>query len=219
MLKVVTLIATLRAAESEPGLLRSSVTIADTRVALPTEIQTAYPPNDPIVPGRTYTVNELLEHLIVDSDNSANRALSKILGEERMTKVYEDLQLPSQIQTNTYHVTDYSRVFRALYNGTYLSRTLSEQVLRLLSRTTFTQGLVTGVPDGTVVSHKFGVHYILPREGAAPSARELHDCGIVYYPEHPYFLCVMTRGETFEGLERLLASASEIAWQQTALLH
>jgi len=27
---------------------------------------------------------------------------------------------------------------------------------------------------------------------------QLHDCGIVYYPETPYLLCVMTKGWNFE---------------------
>ncbi len=42
---------------------------------------------------------------------------------------------------------------------------------------------------------------------------QLHDCGIVYYPEHPYVLCLMTRGYNWDKLKEVLHQASNIVYQ------
>jgi beta-lactamase class A len=221
MLKVVTLISTLREAETDPKLLHATAYITGKGGVLPTDIQTYYPPKDPVVIGHTYTVDQLLQHLIVDSDNIANNALYEIIGADNINKTYQDLELPTPDEDGAKNYTpqQYSHLFRALYNGTYLSKKISEQVLELLSKTYFDKGLVAGVPTGTIVSHKFGVRNILT-DGAKPTdeptARELHDCGIVYYPNNPYFLCVMTRGKDFPTLEGVIKDISKIAWDEVS---
>lgn len=216
MLKVVTLISTLREAETNPGILKSTAFIKGDNGKLPENVQIYYPPDDPVVAGRSYTVDKLLQHLVVDSDNIANNALYEIIGAEKIDETYRDLEIPTTNSgADNYTPQQYSHLFRAIYNGTYLSRNLSEKVLELLSKTKFDKGLVAGVPEGTTVSHKFGVRNIInagSKPGDKPSARELHDCGIVYYPNNPYFLCVMTRGQEFSALESVIKEVSSITW-------
>lgn len=218
MLKVVTLIATLREAQTNPGILKSTAFIRGEDGKLPENIQKYYPPEDPVVVGQTYTVDELLQSLIVDSDNIANNALYEIIGAENVDKTYRDLELPTlESGADNYTPQQYSHLFRTIYNGTYLSKDLSEKVLELLSKTKFDKGLVAGVPEGTTVSHKFGVRNILEtgsKPTDEPSARELHDCGIIYYPDNPYFLCVMTRGQDFPDLEGVIRDISKITWDE-----
>ena len=48
--------------------------------------------------------------------------------------------------------------------------------------------------------------------GGGTPEHELHDCGIVYYPEHPYFLCVMTRGGDRPKLAAAIADVSKVAY-------
>lgn len=213
MMKVVTLISVLSAAESNPDLLTKGVNIA----SLPAETtknQDLYPPKDPVQEGKTYTVQELLTHLIVQSDNNANIVLENIIGENQIKKVYDDLQIPPPTG-NDYMITSqqYSHLFRVLYGATYLQHNLSEQVLKLLSQTTFTQGIVAGVPEGTQVSHKFG-----ERSQEGSSVHELHDCGIVYYPKNPYFLCIMTKGSDFPTLTNVIKDISNIVWKNKSSL-
>jgi hypothetical protein len=71
---------------------------------------------------------------------------------------------------------------------------------------TFTQGIVAGVPAGTRVSHKFGEF------SAGTNLKQLHDCGIVYKPAHPYILCVMTQGNDFNNLAATIAKISKTVW-------
>lgn len=69
---------------------------------------------------------------------------------------------------------------------------------------------MAGVPPGTTVAHKFGI-YSIP--GTTKTA-QLHDCGIIYRPGRPYFLCVMTEGQdadTLAGAIRQISRAVFLA--------
>ena len=79
--------------------------------------------------------------------------------------------------------------------------------LKLLSKTTYKEGIVKGVPDNFATSHKYGI--FIKDEQTSESEKELHDCGIVYYPEHPYLLCVMTKGTDLSLLQTTIADISE----------
>jgi hypothetical protein len=153
--------------------------------------------------------------LIIDSDNVANAALAQLLGDKKLAQVYEDLRvhLPEENGTG-YTAEEYSHVFRVLFNATYLSRSSSENVLALLTKTNFDNGLIAKLPSAAVVAHKFGIKTVLSDNSTETNPiveyRELHDCGIVYYPDNPYFLCVMTRGENFDTLEEAIQNISKL---------
>ena len=83
---------------------------------------------------------------------------------------------------------------------------MSEKLLSILSKTEYKGGLVAGVPDNIIVSHKFG-------ERVIGDVYQLHDCGIVYYPNNPYLLCVMTKGTEFTKLEKVIQDISGMVYQ------
>lgn len=160
-------------------------------------------------PGKEYTVEELLDMSIIDSDNNATDLLIMQLSEEELRKSYEDLgiDVPVDDPTNyTMNVGVYSSFFRILYNASYLNRDNSEHFLADLSRSTFTQGIVAGIPAGVVVSHKFGEH------SDGTGIQQLHDCGIVYKPGQPYLLCIMTKGKNFDTLASVIRDISTTVW-------
>ncbi len=210
MLKVATLIAYLRKSEVDSSLLSTNVYFAPGSVDLNNSPH--YQPLDPVKPGLRYTSKDLIKSMIVDSDNNATALLTQLMGEESLLKIYGDLKLP-MINAQSFEgisPEEYSRIYRVLYNSTYLSHSLSEEVLDLLSQTNFKNGLVAGVPSGTVIAHKFGEHSFTNTSNK--TVRELHDCGIVYHEHSPYFLCVMTRGTDFTYLESIISNLSEIVW-------
>jgi len=174
-----------------------------------------YKPNDNMVSGH-YPVQDLMKVMIVDSDNGANSAL---LSNESINAEFNDtyklFRLPNPSAASTtpdfMSVRSYSVIFRTLYNATYLSDNSSEQVLSLLTHTNFTSGLTAGIPKNIVVAHKFGEATDDDVSGSIIS-RELHDCGIIYYPGKPYLLCVMTKGTDFSKLEGVISGISEIAY-------
>ena len=159
--------------------------------------------------GKEYSVAQLLDLSLIDSDNNATDLLITQLSDSELRNSYTDLgiQVPVDNPTNyTMDVEAYASFFRILYNASYLTRADSEAFLSDLSHSTFTQGLVAGVPNGTTVSHKFG-------EFSAPDgSKQLHDCGIVYRTGNPYLLCIMTQGNDFDKLANTIAAISKVVW-------
>jgi hypothetical protein len=70
----------------------------------------------------------------------------------------------------------------------------------------FTLGLIAELPKSIRVAHKYGERGVY-QDGVLIGI-ELHDCGIVYAPENPYYLCVMTRGTELKKLSNLIADIS-----------
>lgn len=175
-------------------------------------------PGHPLQPGQSYTVGQLIDAMIKDSDNNATLLLLNAVNTSTLATVFTDLHVPflapGESPTNYMQVGDFAFFFRVLYNGTYISHDDSEKALETLSQTTFNDGLVAGVPLGTVVSHKFGLVSIAP-SGTTVTARELHDCGIVYpASKNPYLLCVMTKSTgSLQGAEHAIADISQTVYQ------
>jgi len=110
-------------------------------------------------------------------------------------------------------VLTYAGFFRILYNGTFLSKEMSDKALGVLTGVAFRRGIVAGVGDGVTVAHKFG------ERSEETGAKQLHDCGIVYYPRHPYLLCVMTKGADFDALAGELSAISRAVYQEIDSQH
>lgn len=169
-----------------------------------------YPSQMALVPGSTYSLLKLIEIMLEDSNNDAAAILAQYLGKDKTNIVYEDLGVEEVDDYNTYttDVKTFSGFFRVLYNVSYLSQESSEDLLRMLSQATFTQGLVAGVPESIPVAHKFGQRTVANQE--VPN--QLHDCGIVYVPEKNYILCVMTRGSDYERQASVIAKISQLTY-------
>jgi len=184
-------------------------------------VQQEIPPANAITPGQEYTNEQLIEYMIKYSDNDAAEVLTALTTPTELQgvqSVYSDLQIPldSTIVASSSDImtpSQYAILFKTLYNATYLSRDDSERALKLMTQTTFTQGIVAGVPSSTVVSHKYGLASYT--SGGVPYQWELHDCGIIYAPGHPYLLCVMTKGTTsLAAQEKTIADISAAAYQE-----
>ena len=171
-----------------------------------------FKPEKEIEKGKSYSVSELLMAMIAESDNNAGNLLHLFIGEDKAVKVFKDLGLPMPEPADFMNVREYSRFYKELFDGFYLSRNSSEQALSLLKKTSFKKGLAAVLPDDMPIAHKFGELY-----GRNGKPNQLHDCGIVYYPGKPYLICVMAKGDDFEKLAEVIQSISLIAYQQLIL--
>lgn len=209
MEKVPVMMAYLSLAESDPGILSKRMTYPGGADA---DVQQEVPVQDPLVAGASYSALELIEHMILHSDNNATRLLFGSLDQAVFRGAFSELHVPflgpGEAPADFMTARDYSLFLRVLYNATYLGRTLSEKALQLLVQSDFKDGIVAGVPQGTRVAHKFGLVSVIP-DGKNVSLRELHDCGLVYAGENPYVLCVMTKGTS--SLERMKAGIADIS--------
>jgi len=211
LLKVPTMIAYYKEAEGNPYLLSDTISY-DPRV-MP---EASFDAPSTLVAWRPYSIKELIKSMIVDSDNGATFTLLNRINSNYLHAVYVALGVPDPGDNSAdYQISarTYALFFRVLYNGSYLSSNSSEQALKLLSQTTFRDGLDAGVPQGTVIAHKYGEH-VLTQSGVA-SGVELSDCGIVYYPAHPYLLCVMASAPSEASAEKIIADISRAAYTAT----
>jgi hypothetical protein len=60
-----------------------------------------------------------------------------------------------------------------------------------------------------VIANKFGI-----RSENDDKDQQLHDCGIIYYPNHPYLLCVMTKGNDVNEMEKVIQDISKSVFDE-----
>ena len=209
MLKVPTIVETLKYAETNPYIISKQVYYDGSFDNNKAEY---FKPQKAILPGRYYTIDQLLTYIITYSDNNALQLLHNTINKDSFKNLYKDLGI--EIPANSIDFMSaktYSLFLRVLYNSTYLSRESSEKVLKLMVTSDFTDGLQAGVPKPVEVAQKFGERQIFKPNGTLTSI-ELHDCGIVYMPNKPYILCVMTRGQDFESLTLAIKDISKLVY-------
>lgn len=201
LLKVPIMMAYFKQSEADPALLNKKISFEK-----PINTYQEYFTSTGIELGHTYTVSELIKSMIVYSDNDAMDLLvvhAPDFGVDT-NDVFKYLNVDLTSRQGLVTVRQYSTFFRILFNASYIDYDNSEKALSYLDQTVFTSGIRAGVPSTVGVSHKFGERWDL----VGSSKRQLHDCGIVYYPGHPYLLCVMTRGNDFTQLSSAISTIS-----------
>lgn len=175
-----------------------------------------FAPANSLEKGISYSISELMSRMIVSSGNNSLALLLGAIGQEKINEVFLDVglkQLEFENPGNILSPKQYSIFLRILFNGSYLSPANSEKALELLTHTTFKEGLLKNLPDSLAIAHKFG-----ERSGRLPDGtiftRQLHDCGIVYKPNKPYLLCVMTEGDDFDKLSVVIGNISRAVFDQ-----
>lgn len=203
LLKVPLMIAYLKESETNPNVLERKIRYG--KVNPQVSLDQFFQPAKEIKVGNEYTVWELIEYMIKYSDNNAADLLGQNIDPRKILDTFASLGIgvpdfnkPYPTSTRTY-----GSFFRVLFNTSYLNAELSEKALELLSQVEFSKGVRAGVPSEISVAHKFGI-----REIGDSIGKQLHNCGIVYYPKHPYIVCIMTRGKDFNKLAEVIADIS-----------
>lgn len=191
-------------AERDPSILDREIMITSTSSSK--KIPFINPP-EILENGKTYTVAKLVWHLLAYSDNEAIPPLRDFVNANTLQEFYTDLGIGQEGQSNL-SAREIARFFRILYNASYLNRDHSEQLLAIMEKSSFVDGLKGGVPGSVPVSHKFGESGTL----GLGVQQEFHDCGIIY-AKIPYILCVMTRGPNISNLPSVISHISSIAYK------
>lgn len=218
LLKVPLMIAWLKEVDTNPSLLNQQITYHQTTDGNAVE---TYKPKQYIQDGKNYSVDDLLHYMILYSDNNAAQLLQDNVNQNSLVEVYSDLGIPVSASLSEDSITPkiYSYIFRILYNATYLSKTMSQYALELLAPSDFPGGIKGGIPTNMPSAQKFGERSIFSKNVTTGqttlSYRELHDCGIVYYPHNPYLICIMTKGQDFTKLSKIISDISAIVYKET----
>lgn len=211
LVKVPLMMAYFKAAEKKPELLNEMVEITPTP-----ENKQSIPPQITLAPNQRYSVEELINRMIIYSDNEAYELLQAKIDNKLIIKTYTDLGIDlteayDNPNGNIISVKSYAAFFRILYNASYLNKDMSEKALTLLSQVKYTDGLVKGINDSNImIAHKFG-----ERTYESTGERQLHDCGIIYIPKKPYLVCIMTRGDDFTKLSSAIVQISRQIYQSS----
>jgi beta-lactamase class A len=200
-------------AEDNPSILKETL-----EYNKPIEIllRQTIEPEQQLESGKTYTINELIFRMIAYSDNAANHLLQSYLKkfspkEDLLEETFKELGVidpKKDIYTEALSAKTYGSFFRLLYNSSYLSKEFSNRSLEYLTLSDYGHGISKTIPKGISVAHKFGERFL------AEGRVQLHDCGIIYYPENPYLLCVMTEGGDFAKLSEIISSVSKEVWEE-----
>lgn len=207
LIKVPVLIAYLKQAETNPDILKKEIVPVIT-ASSGDNIQNIKP-SISLAPDKKYTVEDLLEKMIIYSDNDAYNTLSGNLNPDDFGKIFQDLDIDiskafTSPNGDIITVKDYASFYRILFNASYLNQDMSEKALSLLSQSQYKDGLVAGVPQNISIAHKFG-----ERKFSDTGETQLHDCGIIYLPKKPYLLCVMTRGNDIQKASQTIRKISQ----------
>jgi hypothetical protein len=205
-------IAVYAQAEDNPAFLKKQVVYSKEFSSGDVETPTS------LIVGKVYTVEQLVEIMLVQSDNAAKNTILSLLDVKYLQEIFNIAHLTDPTKTATYTVStrEYSLFLRVLYGSSFLNEEHSELLLKMLASSSFTEGLVSGVPDGVTVAHKYGIfQQIENRKGVDVRYQFLHDCGIVYHTQRPYVVCVMTKGKDEKVLSGVIAKVSSILYGYT----
>lgn len=207
-LKVPIMIAYFKAAEADPAILRKKLVYQtqanDTSASSQVDLED----------GGSYPIEEFLRDMIIDDSNSSAAILFRNIDKKALGQVYSDLSIPyaEDLTSDDYiNVKQNSLFYRILYNATYLSREDSEKALEIISESDVGTGATAALPQNLKVAHR----HPPDQQGArqAGGMFQSSDCGIVYYPGHPYIFCAMATGKDRGSLEGFLTQAGSVAYQ------
>ena len=215
LLKVPIMMTYLSLSESDPGLLEKQIKFR--RLKEGELFKQTILPTESIKEDAPRPIKEFLRYMIQYSDNNAYFTLVQYLnqtypGGGPFFDTMKGLGIiqPNDANENNLTAKSYGSIFIQLYQSSFFEKIeTSEMALAFLAKTDFNDGIVAGVPAGIPVAHKFG-----ERQTEDEHLKQLHDCGIVYYPKNPYLLCVMTRGRDFDKLSGIIGQISKMFYEE-----
>lgn len=159
--------------------------------------------------GTKITVDELLSELLINSDNTAYKALLRNVEITYLTDMVSSLGLEDLFQNDgKMSAKEYTRFFRSLYTSSYLCREYSNKILDLMAKSHFGEYIKSGIPNNIKFSHKIGENYLY---------NSYSDAGIVYVKNRPYYIAIMyetqNQEKDKEKVTEFMGEASKIIYE------
>ena len=165
--------------------------------------------------GRTMTLRELCEAMITVSSNLAANLLIERLGVENIRATVarlgatgmnvrrgvEDQKAFDQGLNNTTTARGLAVLLQKLARGKAVDARSDAEMVAILERQKFNDGIPAGVPEGTPVAHKTG------------TITKIHHDAAIVYGRRPYVLVVLIRGiQDQKDSAALMAAISKEVW-------
>jgi beta-lactamase class A len=149
--------------------------------------------------GSVFTLEELIEPMIIQSDNTATNALIDFLGFDTLNVYFKKMGLKNtnivrkmmdfeerrEGLENYATAEDMAFLLEELYRNNFLNKEISKQCLLLLGQQKINDRIPKNLPkDGTFIAHKTGLE-----------RHVCHDVGIVYTQKGNFLICVLVKHE------------------------
>ncbi|HNP89043.1 MAG TPA: class A beta-lactamase-related serine hydrolase [Candidatus Woesebacteria bacterium] len=153
--------------------------------------------------GYSLTYRQMAELMGKQSDNTAFNVVSRILGEEKVQRLIDDLGLKktSFVDWET-TPADIGLFFYKLYTQNLLIRDDRDELLSFLTETIWEDRIPTGIPNGIRVAHKVGSEIGV-----------VSDAGIVF-AKKPFILAILSRGVLEKEAKEVLPKIAELVYKQ-----
>ena len=167
---------------------------------------------------RRVSVNDLLNLMIVSSDNTATNKIVSTLGMDYINAGFNRLGLKATVMNrkmmdfsqrgqgvdNFTSVADIVYLLEKIYKGELLSRQASEAMLAFLKAQKINDRIPRYLPQDLEIAHKTGLERGI-----------VHDAGIVFRPDGDFIICVFTKGaKSFREAKRFIARLSLCAFAE-----
>ncbi len=148
--------------------------------------------------GTPLTVEQLIELMITQSDNTAANMLISMLGFDYLNETFRKMGLAEtnlsrkmmDFTLRKYGIDNYTtasemaELLEKLYRKRIINENISETCLTFLKQQHVNDRIPAQLPSSTVVAHKTGLeHHVC------------HDVGIIFTAHGDYLICVLTREE------------------------
>jgi beta-lactamase class A len=155
--------------------------------------------------GTQMTLRDLLNQLLVNSDNTARNVIADNLTDADLDDVLNYLGIDYDYRNNGQITAKrYSIFWRSLFSSTYLKPENSEILIDIMAHSNADDFLGQGIPDNNKFSHKIGVL----------NAQQVYaDSGIVYVADRPFILTVMVENHTQAEAEAIMKDVAQKTYQ------
>ncbi|MDP2943853.1 MAG: serine hydrolase [Candidatus Omnitrophota bacterium] len=143
-----------------------------------------------------FSVAQLIDLMITESDNTAANMLIDLLGLDYLNKSFRKFGLMNSDLSrkmmdfsdrrngieNYTTARDISYILEKIYRGELINQKISKQCLELLQRQKMRDRIPARLPANTIVAHKTGLERGI-----------CHDAGIVFTPNGDFLICVLVK--------------------------
>ncbi len=157
----------------------------------------------------TYTVRELAELMIKQSDNTAAHVMANKVGRDTIASYVKNIGMENtDAKENTTTPYDINVILEHIYDLKDSNPTTAGFIMKIMTDSDFETRLPALLPQETIVAHKIGT-------GIA----QLHDAGIVLLNKRPYIISIFSKRISNEKqAEQIIAEISKAVYEEYSQL-
>jgi len=153
--------------------------------------------------GTVYSYRQMAQLMGKQSDNTAFNVFSRVLGEEKIQRTINDLEMrDTSFSENQTTPEDIGKFFFKIYKENILIKDYRDELLSFLTDTIWEDRIPTGIPKDIKVAHKIGTEIGV-----------ISDAGLVF-AQKPFILVILSEGVLEKEAKEALPKIAEMVYGQ-----